>query len=126
MAYQLMESHSQASQTSKKSRPRLKGRIRRGAAEIRRHGTGCERQEGKRTGLDKQTAIGEWMMDPLRSYRVFQGIEIQQVVVNERGIFPADAEDWYWEPSEYEGEILYSRGYASREEAIYAAESSQL
>jgi len=66
------------------------------------------------------------MMDPLRSYRVFQGIEIQQVVVNERGIFPADAEDWYWEPSEYEGEILYSRGYASREEAIYAAESSQL
>ena len=79
----------------------------------------------KGTSFAKQTPIGEWMMDPLRSYRVFQGKETQQVVVNERGIFPADAEHWHWEPSEYDGRILYSKGYATRGDAIYAAESRQ-
>jgi hypothetical protein len=65
-------------------------------------------------------------MGNLTCVRVFRGDETKQVAIKVTGLFPADPELWYWEPADYEGKILYSRGFATREEAIYAAESNQM
>lgn len=57
------------------------------------------------------------------SVRVFRGDETTQVSVRVTGaILPADPELWYWEPVDYEGKILFSKGFGSRGEAIFAAE----
>jgi hypothetical protein len=64
-------------------------------------------------------------MGDMHSVRVFRGDETKQVAIKVTGLFPAEPELWYWEPSDYEGAILWSRGFGSREEAIYAAESNQ-
>jgi hypothetical protein len=62
-------------------------------------------------------------MDNLQSYRVFRGDETDQVAIHVSGITPADPTLWYWEPADYEGKILYSKGYASQRDATYAAET---
>jgi hypothetical protein len=64
-------------------------------------------------------------MDGCHSYRVFRGDETEQVAIHVTGLAPADPNLWYWEPAEYDGKILYSKGFGSREEAIYAAETSR-
>lgn len=64
-------------------------------------------------------------MDSIHSYRVFRGNETEQVAIHVTGIASADPNLWYWEPVEYQGKILYSKGYGSQEEAIYAAETSR-
>lgn len=53
------------------------------------------------------------------SARVFQGCETKQV----NGVSGklADAEAWYWEPSDYDGDVLWSKPLASRKEAVEAA-----
>jgi hypothetical protein len=65
-------------------------------------------------------------MDNLHSIRVFRGDETEQVAIHVAGLSPPDPNLWYWEPAEYDGKVLYSKGYATREEAIYAAETSQV
>lgn len=55
------------------------------------------------------------------SYRIFRGSETEQVDpwVGES----ADADSWFWEPEDYDGDVLYSRSYESEDEATAAAET---
>ena len=51
--------------------------------------------------------------------RVFQGHESRQVTPDGR---PLDADRWYYEPADYEGDVMWcATSYASREEAARAA-----
>jgi hypothetical protein len=50
--------------------------------------------------------------------RIFRGYETRQI---DSSGHPADHEKWYYEPSDYEGDVLWSRGYGSRAEAYHAA-----
>jgi hypothetical protein len=54
------------------------------------------------------------------NYRVFQGRDTRQIDGHTGKA--ADAEAWYYEPSDYEGDVLYSVAYASEEAAYEAAE----
>lgn len=49
--------------------------------------------------------------------RVFRGDTTGQVRFDGK---PADPELWYYEPVDYEGDVLWSRGYGSRAEAYQA------
>lgn len=57
-----------------------------------------------------------------RSYRLFTGVETRQL--DGHGHSPAVTDWWYWEPDDYEGDVLYSNGYADAEEAALAAEDA--
>ncbi len=51
--------------------------------------------------------------------RVFKGSETNQIdgCTGE----PADPELWYYEPTDYEGDVLWSEGYETRSECEIAA-----
>ncbi len=50
--------------------------------------------------------------------RIFPGHVTRQVTIDGR---PALTDRWYWEPASYEGDVLWSIGYATRDEAEAAA-----
>lgn len=49
--------------------------------------------------------------------RVFRGDETGQLRFDGK---PADPERWYYEPVDYDGDVLWSRGYESRADAEWA------
>lgn len=53
------------------------------------------------------------------TFRIFQGRNTKQVdgVVNKK----AKASAWYWEPSDYEGDVTFSPACASARAAMHAA-----
>ena len=55
----------------------------------------------------------------MAEYRVFQGKETKQI--DEQTTRPAEAESWYYEPSDYKGDVLYSPPFATQDEADTAA-----
>jgi hypothetical protein len=58
-----------------------------------------------------------------RAWRFFQGHDTQRVDAHTRK--PAQAEAWYAEPREYEGHVLYSEPFVTREEAEAWAEAQE-
>jgi len=56
----------------------------------------------------------------MAEYRVFQGKDTKQV--DGHTTRPADPTAWYYELSDYEGDVLYSASYPTEEEARTAAE----
>lgn len=56
----------------------------------------------------------------MAEYRVFQGKTTRQI--DGHTTHEAEPEGWYYEPSDYEGDVLYSEPYATEEEARTAAE----
>mgnify|MGYP001584453051 CR=1 FL=1 len=54
------------------------------------------------------------------SYRVFQGHDTQ--LIDGHTTRAADAQSWYYEPEDYEGDVLYSEAFGSREDAVAAAQ----
>ena len=56
----------------------------------------------------------------MENYRVFQGKDTRQVDGHTGKAALKDS--WYYEPSDYEGDVLYSVAHASREAAYEAAE----
>lgn len=56
----------------------------------------------------------------MENYRVFQGKDTRQVDGYTGKAALKDS--WYYEPSDYEGDVLYSVAYASQEAAYEAAE----
>lgn len=58
---------------------------------------------------------------PVDGIRVFQGSETRQVGANGN---KANPKLWYYEPTNYDGDVLWSDGYWSREEAETAAGKS--
>lgn len=55
--------------------------------------------------------------------RIFRGDETKQI--NGTDGSKADPEKWYYEPADYDGDVLWSQGYGSRAEAYHAAGCSQ-
>src|SRR3970282_1537053 len=55
---------------------------------------------------------------PPAGYHIFQGKETHQIDGETGRRAPPDA--WYFEPDDYDGDVLYSRGMASAEEAAIA------
>ena len=55
----------------------------------------------------------------MNPYRFFQGASTRQVDGHTGR--PADPQAWYYEPADYEGDVLYSAPYATRAEAEDAA-----
>ena len=53
--------------------------------------------------------------------RIFQGHTTRQIDGHTGQAAQADA--WYYEPEDYEGDVLWSEPFASREEAEQAAEA---
>jgi hypothetical protein len=51
--------------------------------------------------------------------RIFQGSSTRQV--DGHTSKPAQTSGWYWEPEDYEGDVLWSEAYPTREEAAEAA-----
>jgi hypothetical protein len=64
-------------------------------------------------------------METIKNVRLFRGDETKQV--DSSGPVPskADPEKWYYEPADYEGDVLWSKGYGSRAEAYHASGLSQ-
>lgn len=56
-----------------------------------------------------------------RTYRIFRGGETKQIdgVTSRK----ANPEAWYYEPADYEGDVLWSRAFATEDEARAAAAS---
>jgi hypothetical protein len=54
-------------------------------------------------------------------YRIFQGKTTRQV--DGHTTREADAEAWYYEPDDYEGDVLYSAPYPTRDAAEAAAQA---
>lgn len=54
-------------------------------------------------------------------YRLFQGKDTRQI--DGHTTRPAEAEAWYWEPSDYEGDTLWSEAFATRDAADAAAQA---
>lgn len=54
----------------------------------------------------------------MEKVRIFRGDETNQL---DSDGHRADPEKWYYEPSDYEGDVLWSRGYGSRADAYHAA-----
>jgi len=61
--------------------------------------------------------------EPPRAWRVFQGQATPQVDAHTRK--PAQPQAWYAEPADYEGAVLYSDPFVSREEAEAWARTQQ-
>lgn len=55
----------------------------------------------------------------MADYRIFQGKDTKQI--DGHTTRPAQAEGWYYEPSDYESDVLYSSPYMSKEDAETAA-----
>ena len=55
------------------------------------------------------------------SYRVFQGHDTQ--LIDGHTTRAAEPKSWYYEPETYEGDVLYSEAFGSREDAVAAAEA---
>lgn len=55
---------------------------------------------------------------PLETFEYFQGHETRQRTVYGEAARPAA---WYFEPKGYEGDILWSAGFLTKEEAIRAS-----
>lgn len=53
-------------------------------------------------------------------YRIFQGHETRQI--DGHTLEAAIDDDWYWEPADYEGDVLFSGCYADADEAALGAE----
>lgn len=64
--------------------------------------------------------VGGWIHTDREvvTVRVFRGSETQQLDVSGS---PAQPQSWYCEPSDYEGDVLWSEAYASEEEARAAS-----
>lgn len=56
------------------------------------------------------------------SYRIFRGSETKQLTAFRK---PASPDAWYFEPSDYDGDMLWSMGHATEHEAQEAAELDQ-
>lgn len=54
-----------------------------------------------------------------KNYRMFRGINTQQIDVYNN---PAIETFWYFEPIDYEGDVLWSEGFFTKEDAECAAE----
>jgi hypothetical protein len=54
----------------------------------------------------------------IEKVRIFRGDETKQICSDGTR---ADPELWYYEPADYEGDVLWSKGYGSRAEAYHAA-----
>lgn len=52
--------------------------------------------------------------DTVDGYRVFRGRDSKQVRPNGK---PLDPRAWYYEPNDYEGDVVFDEGCATREEA---------
>lgn len=61
-------------------------------------------------------------MEIIKGVRLFRGDETEQR--DYRGA-KADPEKWYYEPSDYEGDVLWSLGYGSRADAYRVSGLSQ-
>ena len=57
----------------------------------------------------------------MADYRLFQGKTTQRVDSHTRRA--ADPEAWYYEPLDYEGDVLYSEGYPTADTARAAADA---
>lgn len=55
-----------------------------------------------------------------QAYRVFQGKDTKQIYYDRR---PAQPNHWFYEPEDYEGDVIWGYAYLSKEEAIEAAEN---
>ncbi len=62
-------------------------------------------------------------METIGKVRLFRGTETQQLQSDGA---KADPELWYYEPSDYEGDVLWSKGHGSRADAYHAAGLSQV
>jgi hypothetical protein len=60
-------------------------------------------------------------MKTIKGIRFFRGDETRQV--DSSGPIPtkADPEKWYYEPADYEGDVLWSQGYGCYADAYHAA-----
>jgi hypothetical protein len=56
-------------------------------------------------------------VETIGTMRLFPGHATQQVEFDGR---KADPTKWYYEPGDYDGDLLYSKAYGSRAEAFYA------
>jgi len=67
----------------------------------------------------------EWYRDhqTLDSYRVFLGRESQQVRLDGSNL---DPHAWYYEPLDYDGDVVFDAGFATRDEALHAARNHAL
>ena len=57
----------------------------------------------------------------MTAYRIFQGHTTRQI--NGHTTRAAEPQGWYYEPADYEGDVLYSEPFRSREDAEAAAEA---
>ncbi|TAK10609.1 MAG: hypothetical protein EPO32_14865 [Anaerolineae bacterium] len=57
-------------------------------------------------------------MDQIDNVRLFRGDETKQLQYDGR---PADPELWYFEPADYDGDVLWSKGYRCRADAYHAS-----
>lgn len=56
------------------------------------------------------------------TYRIFPGSETRQLQGHTHE--PAVEQGWYWQPRDYQGDVLYSNPYADAEEAGLAGEDA--
>ena len=54
------------------------------------------------------------------AYHIFQGKETAQLDGHTGN--PASENAWYWEPADYEGDVLYSHRYRDEKDAIEGAQ----
>lgn len=59
----------------------------------------------------------------MQSYRIFQGRTTRQIEGHLGA--PADPKGWYYEPFDYEGDVLWSQSYATDDAARVAADEEE-
>lgn len=57
-------------------------------------------------------------IETINNVRLFRGDATEQLQHDGR---KADPELWYWEPVDYEGDVLWSKGHGCRADAYHAA-----
>lgn len=62
-------------------------------------------------------------IETIGNVRLFRGDATEQL---QHDGSKADPECWYYEPADYEGDVLWSKSYGSRAEAYHAAGLSQV
>jgi len=72
-------------------------------------------------GNDQECMAYWYTCGACQAFRLFQGRDTTQV----NGVSGKAADDmlWYWEPNDYEGDVLWSEGFRKREDACAAAEN---
>lgn len=62
--------------------------------------------------------VGDEAEDGCDGYRIFRGSESNQVRASGK---PLDPHEWYYEPENYQGDVAFDCGFATRVEAVLAA-----